>query len=155
MTDKDVIQKIANALEDAFIRQPIDAIGSRRTQIAFSKEEALFLARTALLAARDAGFDFYQVAGLEKVSRMPASIKGGSSLRRFYTGPSGDTWDFGREIDTGRVFVKHVGNEASGGHSTDYDVDAFLSRDRGHPQVIALQDMLGTLAGEATDAPRT
>ena len=65
--------------------------------------------------------------------------------RRIYASSSGDTWDLLRDPSTGRVSVLHTANAASGGVKAEFDLDAFLPRNRGSAENQALQVMIGTL----------
>ena len=44
-----------------------------------------------------------------------------------------------------KVSVLHVPNAASGGHKTDFELDAFLIRHRGSPQCHELLRLTGTV----------
>ena len=65
--------------------------------------------------------------------------------RRIYASSSGDTWDLVRDAATGRVSVLHTANPASGGAKAEFDLDAFLPRNKGSAENDALQAMIGTL----------
>jgi hypothetical protein len=59
------------------------------------------------------------------------------AVRVLHASRNGDQWLLlnGRN---GVPTVRHIGNAASGGHATEYDVSAFLARDAGSPQHAAL-----------------
>ena len=65
--------------------------------------------------------------------------------RRFYTSSNGDTWDLVHDDETGRVSVMHRANAASGGAVVDFDLDAFLPRNRGSAETNELMKLIGTL----------
>ncbi len=65
--------------------------------------------------------------------------------RRIYASSSGDTWDLVRDPASGRVSVLHTANMASGGAKAEFDLDAFLPRNKGSAENDALQAMIGTL----------
>ena len=56
-----------------------------------------------------------------------------------------DRWFLRHDLHSDRVYVKHVANQASGGHQTDYELHTFLNRPR-VPERAALLDLIGTLA---------
>jgi hypothetical protein len=60
------------------------------------------------------------------------------ATREIYASSNGDRWFVGTDSETGRVFVKHAANLASGGHTTILDVDAFLNGPPGSPEHQAL-----------------
>jgi hypothetical protein len=64
-----------------------------------------------------------------------------------YRSANGDRWRLMRDTSTGRVFVRHESNQASGGHATDTDVDDFLSVNGPGPEFAALRHLLGKSAG--------
>jgi hypothetical protein len=66
--------------------------------------------------------------------------------REIYRSANGDRWLLVREPDTGRVFVRHEPNAASGGRPDEDEVGAFLSRDPHTPERQALLRLIGTLA---------
>ena len=71
-----------------------------------------------------------------------------------YASDNGDQWLLARDA-TGKAFVRHVPNPASGGEFNHIELDAFLSKDRGSPQRENLLRLIGTLILEDTDADRT
>ena len=71
--------------------------------------------------------------------------------RELYSSPNGDRWLLAREPESGRVFVRHIPNEPSGGNATDIEIDAFLC-ERGYgPQHIELLRLIGTLVEKGSD----
>ncbi len=60
-------------------------------------------------------------------------------VTELYHSENGDQWYLIRE--SGRVFVRHQPNEASGGQSSDTDIETFLARPRG-PEQEALLHMI-------------
>lgn len=64
---------------------------------------------------------------------------------QLYASPNGDRWDLAFYRDTGRVFVQHVPNVASGGESTNIEIADFLSRGGNAPEQQALVRLIGTL----------
>jgi hypothetical protein len=59
-----------------------------------------------------------------------------------YRSANGDRWRLMRDPDSGRVFVRHEANPASGGTVTETDVAAFLAVGGGGPEFVALRRML-------------
>ena len=60
----------------------------------------------------------------------------------FYRSSNGDRWQLMRDTVTGRSFVRHEPNLASGGRTTDTDVDEFLNRTGSSPENLALRAFL-------------
>ncbi len=50
-----------------------------------------------------------------------------TEIRQLYRSHNGDRWYLARETDSGRVYVKHQANEASGGRVTEIGIGDFLS----------------------------
>ena len=76
--------------------------------------------------------------------------------RELYRSSNGDRWCLARDEDSGRVFVIHEPNLSSGGHDTDIELGAFLSRGGLGPEKQALLRLIGSLVGEPTVSdPRT
>jgi len=71
--------------------------------------------------------------------------------RELYRSSSGDRWQLAREPDSGRVFVLHEPNVASGGRTTHVEISAFLAAGRG-PEHQELLRLIGTLVKESADA---
>ncbi len=68
--------------------------------------------------------------------------------RELYASTNGDRWLLARDPGTGRVFVRHEPNLASGGRATELGIGEFLARDAGGPEHQALLRLIGTLAGD-------
>ena len=68
--------------------------------------------------------------------------------RELYCGSNGDRWLLVHEPRSGRVFVKHEANVASGGDSSLIEIGEFLSQNHG-PQHSELLRLIGTLAKPA------
>ncbi len=64
------------------------------------------------------------------------------SVQDFYRSSNGDRWQLVRDPDTGRSFVRHEPNLASGGRITETEVDEFLDRTGTSPQNLALRALL-------------
>jgi hypothetical protein len=64
------------------------------------------------------------------------------SVTNIYTSSNGDHWRFIRDFGSGRAFVRHEPNPASGGRVTDTDVNDFLSIDGPGPEFAALRRLL-------------
>jgi hypothetical protein len=62
-----------------------------------------------------------------------------------YSSPNGDRWLFIRDPASGRMFVRHEPNLASGGRISEVDVEEFLSRGGSGPEYAALRKLLGEL----------
>ncbi|MBP0495567.1 hypothetical protein [Roseomonas indoligenes] len=67
--------------------------------------------------------------------------------RELYDSPNGDRWSLVREARSGRVFVRHEPNLASGGETTMVEVADFLRRGAG-PEQQELLRLIGTLVEE-------
>jgi hypothetical protein len=78
-----------------------------------------------------------------------------NAMQLIYASSNGDRWFLAREHESGRAFVRHVPNAASGGVSSRIDLDAFLSKDKGSPERQSLLKMIGTLVPEESNADRT
>jgi hypothetical protein len=65
-----------------------------------------------------------------------------TKTREIYTSSNGDRWLVGSESESGRVFVKHEANIPSGGHVTEFDIDAFLRSHGGSPEHQALMHLV-------------
>jgi hypothetical protein len=63
--------------------------------------------------------------------------------RELYSSPNGDRWHLCKDA-SGRLFVLHQANIASGGCITRIELGDFLSRGYG-PEQQALLEMIGTL----------
>ena len=64
------------------------------------------------------------------------------SVQDFYRSSNGDRWQLVRDPDTGRAFVRHEPNLASGGRITETEIDEFLDRTGTSPQNQALRALL-------------
>jgi len=71
--------------------------------------------------------------------------------RELYSSPNGDRWLLAREPESGRVFVRHIPNEPSGGKTTDIEIGAFLCERSYGPQHIELLRLIGTLVEKGSD----
>ena len=65
--------------------------------------------------------------------------------RELYRSPNGDRWSLARDLDSGRVFVKHEPNLSSGGRASDIEVGDFLVRGGHGPEHQELLRLIGTL----------
>ena len=65
--------------------------------------------------------------------------------RELYQSPNGDRWLLVRDPVSGRAFVRHEPNAASGGQSSDADISDFLKRGPRNPEHDALLRLIGTL----------
>ena len=65
--------------------------------------------------------------------------------KELYASPNGDRWYLSRYLDSGRVFVKHVPNAASGGQESTIELGEFLSRPGNPPEQQALVRLIGSL----------
>ena len=72
------------------------------------------------------------------------------ATREFYCSTNGDKWFLRHDVEAHRVYVKHVGNAASGGHQTDYEIQDFLAGPRA-PERDALFRLIGALADERVE----
>ena len=72
------------------------------------------------------------------------------NTREFCCSTNGDKWFLRHDIEDKHVFVKHVANPASGGHQTEYEIAAFLSRP-GSPERTALLQLIASLADKLSD----
>jgi hypothetical protein len=65
--------------------------------------------------------------------------------REIYVSPSGDRWLLARDLDTGRVVVRHEPNLPSGGQVADIEIGAFLIAAGSGPEKQELLRLIGTL----------
>ncbi len=65
--------------------------------------------------------------------------------RELYGSANGDRWFLARDPSSGHVFIRHEPNAPSGGHRTDIEVGAFLSRNAHGPEHRELLRLIGTL----------
>ena len=71
--------------------------------------------------------------------------------REFYSSSNGDRWHLVREPRSGRVFIRHEPNAASGGDTDLVEINEFLAQQRG-PQHDELLRLIGTLVDGPSDA---
>ena len=64
------------------------------------------------------------------------------SVEDFYRSSNGDRWQLIRDTTSGRSFVRHEPNLASGGRITETDVEEFLNRTGSSPENLALRALL-------------
>ncbi len=67
------------------------------------------------------------------------------STKDFYRSSNGDRWQLVRDTASGRSFVRHEPNLASGGRVTDTEVEEFLDRTGTSPENVALRTLLDKL----------
>jgi hypothetical protein len=67
--------------------------------------------------------------------------------RELYRSSSGDRWHLARDPDSGRVFVVHEPNLASGGRTSRIEISAFLAGDHG-PEHQELLRLIGSLVDQ-------
>jgi hypothetical protein len=65
--------------------------------------------------------------------------------REIYVSPNGDRWLLARDLDTGRVVVRHEPNLPSGGQVADIEIGAFLIAAGSGPEKQELLRLFGTL----------
>jgi hypothetical protein len=58
---------------------------------------------------------------------------------------NGDRWRLARDIESGRVFVRHEANLPSGGRVTEVDLATFLGAGERGPEQQALLRLIGGL----------
>ena len=68
--------------------------------------------------------------------------------RELYSSSNGDRWFLAQESRSGRVFIKHEPNVASGGDTSLIEVGEFLMQNHG-PQHSELLRLIGTLVKQA------
>jgi hypothetical protein len=68
--------------------------------------------------------------------------------RQIYASPNGDLWNLLHDPTTGRSFVRHIANPASGGQVSDIGLTAFLGSGRNGPEHQELWRLIGTLVGD-------
>ena len=69
--------------------------------------------------------------------------------KELYRSSNGDRWLLARAPDSGRVFVQHQANLASGGRASEIELGPFLSRGTPGPEHQALLRLIGTLVEPA------
>ena len=72
--------------------------------------------------------------------------------RTLYTSGNGDRWSLGRDPETGKVFVRHRPNHASGGQASDHEVGAFLAQGGMGPEKQELLRLIGELVDQSGSA---
>lgn len=65
--------------------------------------------------------------------------------RDLYRSSNGDRWSLVRDLDSGRVFIRHEPNMPSGGQPSEVAVGDFLVGDANGPQHAELLRLIGTL----------
>ncbi len=68
-------------------------------------------------------------------------------IRELYHSANGDRWCLANDSASGRVFVRHEPNLASGGKISDIDIGAFLRGGQGPEKQEPLR-LIGTLVEE-------
>jgi hypothetical protein len=74
--------------------------------------------------------------------------------RQLYQSSNGDRWLLVRDPATGRMFVRHEANLASGGQVTDTEIGNFLTEGGTGPEKQELLRLIGSLVKE-TERPST
>jgi hypothetical protein len=72
-----------------------------------------------------------------------------TNYKEIYCSSNGDRWLLAWEPGSGKVFVKHEANAASGGFGTHMELGAFLTREKHSPQVNHLLALIGSLVPES------
>jgi hypothetical protein len=65
--------------------------------------------------------------------------------RDLYRSSNGDRWSLVRDLDSGRVFIRHEPNMSSGGQTSETAVGDFLVCDAHGPEHAELLRLIGTL----------
>ncbi len=73
------------------------------------------------------------------------------AMRELYRSSSGDRWFLVLEHRSGRVFIRHEPNAASGGDTSLIEIGEFLTRNHG-PEHQELLRLIGTLTEDALNA---
>lgn len=68
--------------------------------------------------------------------------------RELYSSPNGDRWTLTRDTGSGRLFVRHEANLASGGNVSDTDLGSFLTQGGVGPEKQELLRLIGSLVGD-------
>ena len=71
--------------------------------------------------------------------------------KQLYASPNGDLWSLARYSDSGRVFIKHVPNAASGGEESTIELAEFLGCPGNSPEKQALVRLIGSLVSRELD----
>ncbi|MCB4823597.1 hypothetical protein [Roseicella aerolata] len=69
-------------------------------------------------------------------------------VRELYASSNGDRWFLARDPGSGRVFVRHEPNAASGGRKAEFEIGEFLARGGQGPEHQALLRLIGSLVGD-------
>ena len=64
------------------------------------------------------------------------------TTKDFYRSSNGDRWQLVHDDASGRSLVRHEPNLASGGRTTDTEVEAFLNRTGSSPENLAVRALL-------------
>jgi hypothetical protein len=67
-------------------------------------------------------------------------------MKEFYRSSNGDHWLLWHDVQSGGLFVRHEANAASGGYTTDVDIENFITHSPRHPEHDALLRLIRTLA---------
>ena len=62
--------------------------------------------------------------------------------KKLYDSSNGDGWSLITDTESGRMFVRHEANLASGGRVSEIGIEEFLSRSPLGPEHAALRDLL-------------
>lgn len=65
--------------------------------------------------------------------------------REIYRSSNGDRWSLVRDLDSGRVFIRHEPNISSGGQISETAIGDFLVCDAHGPEHVELLRLIGTL----------
>jgi hypothetical protein len=65
--------------------------------------------------------------------------------RELYRSANGDRWSLVRDVESGRVIIRHEPNLSSGGRPSDVEVGDFLVRGGLGPEKQQLLRLIGTL----------
>jgi hypothetical protein len=68
--------------------------------------------------------------------------------KQLYASANGDRWFLAHDPRSGRVFVRHEPNVASGGQRAELEIGEFLARGGQGPEHQALLRLIGTLVGD-------
>ena len=68
-----------------------------------------------------------------------------TEARELYASANGDRGSLIRDLGSGRVFVRHEPNAASGGRTAEFEIGEFLTRGHHGPEHQALLRLIGTL----------
>jgi 3-phenylpropionate/trans-cinnamate dioxygenase ferredoxin subunit len=109
-------------------------------------------------AALDAAESEGVISGVDPADVEKAETEGAQGknvpllLEDLYHNPNGDRWQLMRDPASGRMFVRHEANPASGGRISDTVVEEFLSHSGSGPEYAALRRRLSEL-GESRWIP--